>query len=315
VISRGHDSDFYAACLLRFARRAAHAGGRVAPIGMAIPGAALDTRLVMLAHPDMRRPSRARLTCAALACAAMIVVCAAAVPSAAPAQNVTGAAGQVAWQVETSEHFETIHQSLPADRVSGAIRDAEAAYARLSASLKFDMPRRVTMVLVPRDGDLASGAGQYRGVVSQSVVPAAQRVVISLESLNQRPDLIVHELTHQFALEIVPATSRVAPTVIEGLAEHQRGAWTAEALRVIRVEASAGAIPSVANLDATDRHWAHAVFDFVGDQRGEEGIRRLLFALRARETLAPAVPMAFDVTLEQFDQAFRAYVTVRFGQP
>jgi hypothetical protein len=224
-------------------------------------------------------------------------------------------AGQVTWRVDTSEHFELFHQGLPADRVSGAIRDAEAAYAQLSASLKHDMPRRVAIVLVPRDRDLAGDVGQYRGLAPQSAAPTGQRVVISLESLDQRPGLIVHELTHQFAFDIVPGTSRVAPIVIEGLAEHQRGAWSAEALRVMRADALAGAIPSVANLDTTDRHWAHAVFDFVAEQEGEEGIRRLLFALRARETLAAAVPMAFGVTLEQFDQAFRAYVTTRFGQP
>lgn len=41
VIARGHDRDVYSACLLQFARRAAHAGGRIAPIATAMPGVLL----------------------------------------------------------------------------------------------------------------------------------------------------------------------------------------------------------------------------------------------------------------------------------
>lgn len=315
VIARGHDSDFYAACLLRFARRAAHAGGRVAPIGMAIPGAALDERLILLARPAMRRTSRSRLACAALTCAAMIVVCAAAVPTAAPAQNVTGPAGQVTWRIDTSEHFEIFHEGLAADRVADAIGKAEAAYAALNASLKHDMPQRVAIVLIQSYRDLAGAVRQYRGPDPINLQPTTQRLVISLESLDQRPRLIMHELTHQFAFEIVPGTARSAPVLIEGLAEHEGGAWSADAVRVMRSDAIAGAIPTVASLGDKDLHWAHAMFDFVADQHGDEGVRRLLFALRARESLAPAVPMAFGITVEQFDQAFRGYVTNRFGEP
>ena len=126
--------------------------------------------------------------------------------------------------------------------------------------------------------------------------PAGQRLVISLESLDRRTGIVVHELTHQFAFDIVPGTSRVAPVLIEGLAEHQRGAWTAEDLRRTRDAVAAGAIPSMATLAETDHHWAHAVFDFVAVQHGSEGVRRLLFALRAHETLVQAVPMAFGIT-------------------
>jgi len=47
---------------------------------------------------------------------------------------------------------------------------------------------------------------------------------------------------------------------------------------------------------------------------GAEGIRRLVFALRTQNTLARAVPVAFDITPDQFDAEFRAYLTTRFSQ-
>jgi beta-lactamase regulating signal transducer with metallopeptidase domain len=314
VISRGHDRDVYSACLLRFARRASDAGGRIAPIATAMPGAGLPERLGMLAHPQVERSSRSRLFCVAVACVALVAVCAAAAPTAAPVQNVPSPARvQAVWSVDTSEHFEIFHDGLPADRVSDAVRDAEAAYSQLSAALKHDLPRRVPIILVRRDRDLSVTA--VFDLALQNGASARQRLVISLESLDRREGVIVHELTHQFAFDIIPVTSRVAPVLIEGLAEHQRGAWTAEELRATRAAVAIGAIPSVASLDATDRHWAHAAFDFVAAQHGAEGVRQLLFGLRVHETLVQAVPMAFGVTLDQFDQGFRGYVTTTFGPP
>jgi hypothetical protein len=315
VIARGHDREVYGACLLRFARRVAGAGGRMAPVSMAMPGTGLQERLGMLARPEAAHPSGPRLVCAATACAALVVVCAAAAPTAAPSQDGRFLApDQAGWVVDASDHFEIVHNDLPADRVSGAIRDAEAAYTRLSGALKHDLSERVALVLVPRDGDLSAGAAHALDRVLGDD-PARRRVVISLESLDRRTGLIVHELTHPFAFDIVPDTSRLMPSLIEGLAEHQRGVWLAEDLRSTRTAVATGFVPSLTSLAITDRHWAHAVFDFVEVLHGGEGIRQLLFALRAHETLEQAVPMAFGVTPDQFDQSFRDYVTTRFGRP
>ena len=79
VLSHGHDGDVYASCLLRFARRATEAGGRVMPVAAAMSGAGLQQRLRLLAGPP-EPPSRARRLCVVGACAALAVMCAAAVP-------------------------------------------------------------------------------------------------------------------------------------------------------------------------------------------------------------------------------------------
>ena len=199
--------------------------------------------------------------------------------------------------------------------MSDAVRDAEAAYAQLSAALRHDVSQRMTIVLLRRDRDLSATGAQALDAVLQRVDPARSRVLISLESLDRGTGILVHELTHQLAFEIVPDTSRVEPFLIEGLAEHQRGMWTAEDFRSVQAAVATGFIPSVASLATTDRQWAHALFDFVAIQYGAEGIRQLLFALRARETLEQALPIAFGVTLDQFDEGFRNYVTTRFAQP
>jgi hypothetical protein len=69
----------------------------------------------------------------------------------------------------------------------------------------------------------------------------------------------------------------------------------------------------VANLTAADRHWAHAIFDFIAARYGAEGVRGLLFSLRKQNTVADAVPTAFSNTLDQFDREFHGYVTGRMA--
>ncbi len=164
----------------------------------------------MLSHPQPVRASIFRLAVAVALSLALVVVCTAATPTAPPEQNAPSAPGQVTWPLRTSEHFEVFHNSLPADRVDGAVRDAEAAYTQLSAALKHELSRPVPLILLLRDRELPATEARARNFHLQSGAPPAQHLVISLESLDRRTGIIVHELTHQFAFDIVsqpPAAS------------------------------------------------------------------------------------------------------------
>ena len=310
VVSRGHDGGVYASCLLQFARRVAGAGGRVMPMAAAMSGTGLRQRLRLLEAPPAPL-SRGRRLCVVGACAGLAVACAAAMP--VEAQRPPLAPGQ-RWPVVTSEHFEIFHAGLPLDRVSGALRDAERAYQQLAAALRYEIAWRVPIILVERDRDQPTNAADASDLALISGAPNRHRVVLSLESLDRRAGIEVHELTHQFAFEIMPATSRSAPLLIEGLAEYQRGAWREDDLLLTASAVAAGAIPSVATLESNGRNWAHAVFDYVAAEHGgADGVLRLLFALRSQATMVQAIPMAFGLTVDQFDQGFRDYVGVRFG--
>jgi len=102
--------------------------------------------------------------------------------------------------------------------------------------------------------------------------------------------------------------------LIEGLAEYLRGAWRKDDLLRTREVAVTGAIPPLAALDDDSRHWAHALFDYVAAEYGADGVRRLVFALRAQGTLLRAVPVAFDVGIVPFEHGFQEYVAARFGR-
>jgi hypothetical protein len=313
VVSGGHDATRYAACLVRFARRASAAGSRLAPVAMTMPGSGLGARLGMISRPPVC-PSRARLLCGVAAYVAIAVAGAVAAPAAVRAQVRPNAApprdATTAWSVFTSDHFEILHDQLPEQEVRETVRLAEIAYAQLSGALLYELRERVPVILLQRSSDLRATDAQADRIAGLSGAPRRPRIVLSLE-LGSRA--IVHELTHAFAFEIVPETSRIAPVVIEGLAWQLSGVWSASDLNLVRDGALSGTVPGVATLGPSDVAWAHAVFEFVASRYGEEGIRRLLFALRAHSTLPDAIPMAFGSGAE-FDRAFRTFITARFRQ-
>ncbi|MNC95595.1 hypothetical protein D3C83_127510 [compost metagenome] len=72
-------------------------------------------------------------------------------------------------------------------------------------------------------------------------------------------------------------------------------------------------IPGIEALAGAERYWSQALFDFIADSHGAEGLRRCLAALRTRPRVADAVPAALGTTAAQLDAAFRRYVSGRFG--
>ena len=310
VISDGHDADLYAGSLVRFAKSIACAGRRVVPLGTAMPGNGLRQRLAVLANPPEPRADAAPVTYAAVAYAAAVVICCAATFTSAAAQ-LAGRPAADDWLTSASEHFDFFYPRHEESRLDEVTREAEAALAHLSSTLKHEIPQRLSVILVSRDRDLLDAADGARALVEASGT-TARRVLVSLESFDTRPGLLRHEFTHHFTLEIIPQASRVAPWLAEGLAEHQRGQWDAADLARVRDAVLTGQLPALASLSEADRHWGHVLFDFVAAQHGAEGIRRYLFALRARPRPTEAIPVAFGGTLDTFERAFNAYVVARF---
>ena len=316
VIADGHDADRYASCLLRFARRVVTLRARIVPVATAMPGSGLPRRLQLLAHPAARRLSATRVVAGALAGGVIAVTCCLATPAAMPAATAGAAAPQRStgdWRVHTTAHFELVHDRLTTQQLAAIERDAESAYAQLSRLLRYDTRRLIPLVLSERVTTGEALPEQLRELVQRSGEPPRQVIVLPIDALARGGKLLVHELTHQFAFEILPTSTIRAPLLIEGLAEHMRERWQAGDLRDVRAAAATGAVPPAREPDVNSRAWGHALFDFIRAEHGEEGLRRFLFALRSRGTVAQAVPMAFTTTNDNFDQAFQAYVIATFG--
>jgi hypothetical protein len=206
----------------------------------------------LLERPPVRPLPARRRFALALSYTAVLIVCVTATPGAAspalqdtPAPSARAPQAPPGWEVASSEHFEILYRREQANRLSDVMREAEQAYMHIAGALKYDLTERVSLIFVAGDADV-----QDTLALVASGGPSGRRIVVSVESLDGRPGVLIHELTHQFAFEIIPDASHQSPWLIEGLADHQRGIWDTGSVRRVR-EALAGAW--VPDLDALRR--------------------------------------------------------------
>jgi hypothetical protein len=219
------------------------------------------------------------------------------------------------WEIQATEHFDIYYQSQQRGHVDAVAREAERAYARISFALRHELAEKMPLILVREDRDLPRNAEQARALVTASRAPERDHLLVSAETFEKRPGIVLaHELTHQFLFELLPQADREAPWVSEGLPDHHAGFWESSDLVKVRDALVYGSVPAVEGLTASDRHWGHAVFDFVAAEYGAQGIRQYLAALRGRPTSrSDAIRMAFGVSADDFNVAFQTYVRTRFG--
>ena len=219
-----------------------------------------------------------------------------------------------AWTSRATEHFDVYFQPAQSARVDAIAREAERVYTRLSHLLRYDLAAKMDILLLTSDREGPRDAAQAYALVRASGASYRDHLVLSIESFEKQGGaLLAHELTHQFLFELFPDGPRAAPWISESLPDHHAGAWEAAALSVIRADLGRGRVPAIEALSPTDRHWGHAVFDFVATQYGARGVRAYLDALRdSSASMRDPIRIAFDATPSEFNAAFHAFVRSRF---
>ena len=110
-----------------------------------------------------------------------------------------------AWRVQTTDHFDIYHQAAQREADAAAL-EAERAYARISVTMNHELTARMPLILVANDADLPRTAEQAYQLVAASGAPmGAEHLLLSDETVAQRPYWVAHELTHPFLFELLPA--------------------------------------------------------------------------------------------------------------
>jgi hypothetical protein len=217
------------------------------------------------------------------------------------------------WSTRTSPHFEIYYQGQTQAHVDAIARETERVYAQLSAALRHDFADKMPVIIVERDRDLPRTIAEGLALVVASQAPPRDHLFLSVEGFEKRATVLLpHELTHQFLFELLPNANRDAPWVSEGLPDHHSGSWEPADQNKIREAVGAGRIPAVERLTASDRHWGHAVFDYVAVTYGVDGIRRYVTALSSASS-GDAIRSAFGVSAAEFNAAFGHYVREQFA--
>ena len=217
-----------------------------------------------------------------------------------------------AWQLHATEHFDIYHQARQAQADAAAL-EAERAYARISVNMDHQLTARMPVILVANDADLPRTAEQaYQLVAASGASIEADHLLLSEETVAQRPYWVAHELTHPFLFELLPAPQDYAAWVSESLADHHSGTWQPVALAAVRDAVTSGRLPAVESLTVSDRHWGHAVFDYIASQYGVDGVRQYIAVLSRRpQSGGDAIQEAFSTSPTEFDRAVAAYASSR----
>ena len=234
------------------------------------------------------------------------------------------------WFIYETEHFEIFYYPEIEEHLERVAGYAESAYDHISSTLRYDIVEKIPLILFETSAEFQQ-QNVIPGVAQEGVgafaEPTRARIVMPLD---EPPDLlyrlVVHELTHQFEFEIIPSSliRRNVPLWInEGLSDYMTGIWQPLDLMMVRDAAIADTIPEMSDLQGYGQfssprmiyNLGHAVFEFIEETWGEDGLRAYLFSLR-RSVIGggddDAYEGAFQISPAEFDRRFDLYLKARF---
>ena len=233
------------------------------------------------------------------------------------------------WHIYETDHFEIFYYPELEEHLARVAGYAESAYAQVSADLTHDLATRVPLVVFKTHSEFEQqniAPGQSPEGVGAFAEPFRQRIVLPIdEPPDQLYRLITHELTHQFAFDIIPRSfirQGIPLWVDEGLADYMAGVWRPLDLMAVRDAALSDIVPRMSEFVgygafANARvvyNLGHSAFEFIEERWGKEGVRQFLFSLR-KTVIGGGGDIyqdAFDISAEEFDDAFESYIRDRF---
>lgn len=230
------------------------------------------------------------------------------------------------WQVYRSPHFEVYYYPEFEPQLGRIVSYAESAYERISNELKHEIPFAIPMILYKTFSEFQQ-TNLFPAEIPEGVLafaePARDRMVLPIdEPPDKLLDLITHELTHIFEFDIIPRSlvrQSVPLWIDEGLADYMTGKWDALDLMIVRDAAVTDQIPTFEELNVgfsrAPYDFGHAIFEFMEERFGKEGVRQFLFALRRAVVGGVSddvYEQSFRMSPEEFDRLFRKWLKERF---
>jgi hypothetical protein len=231
-----------------------------------------------------------------------------------------------AWRIYKSPHFEVFYYPEFEQHLARLVSYLESAYLKISSDLKHEMTHPIPVIFYKTHSEFEQTnlGPAFEGILAFAE-PVRGRMVLPIdEPPDKLQGLIVHELTHVFAFDLIPRTliQRDLPLWIdEGLADYMRGIWDNLDLMMVRDAAVTDQVPklSKAEFEALSGrlvyNLGHAAFEFIEARYGKEGIRQFLYTLRKGilgGSTEDIYQQAFRTKPEDFDEAFDKWLKERF---
>ena len=233
------------------------------------------------------------------------------------------------WHVYRSPHFDIHYYPSVEPFLDQLVSYAESAYAQLNKSLDHELRFRVPLVVYRTHGEFLQTnitLGELPEFVAAFAEPVQYRIVLPIDG---PPDelykLITHELVHIFEYSMFyegylgRALRSSPPTwLMEGLASYLADDESTLDQMVIRdgvVNNNLPPIESLTQVTYLTYRYGHAVFEYIEQEHGIEGLRSFLFEFKKvllTGSLSRAVKEAFGYDLEEFNRRFNRYLRKKY---
>ena len=234
------------------------------------------------------------------------------------------------WHVYRAPHFDVYYYPEEEQFLEQIVSFAESSYLHLSKALDHELKFRVPLICYRTHGDYEQTNIAPPWVTEGSLAfadPLEKRMVIALD---QPPDFLYkvldHEMTHIFQYSILFQDSagralRGNPPgwLIEGLASYMADDEDSIARMIIRDAVVNGLVPPITKVQGVSYlfsyRFGHAVFDFIEQEFGKEGIKSFLSEYRKvllAGNVEKALKETFNIDADEFDRRFRRYLLKKY---
>jgi len=233
------------------------------------------------------------------------------------------------WQVYESPHFNIHYYPEEEPFLEEVVSYVESAYLRLSKELDHELRYRVPLVIYKTHGEFQQTnitMSELPEGVAAFAEPIQNRMVLPIDlPPDQLYALIAHELTHIFQYSMFfdgyigrALRSNVPTWLMEGMASYFADDESNIDRMAIRDAVVNNILPPIQSLNVVTfltYRYGHAIFDFIEQEHGKEGVRNFLFEYRKvllTNNIDKAIKEAFGYDINAFNRRFNRYLRQKY---
>ena len=231
------------------------------------------------------------------------------------------------WNVYHSTHFDFYFYEEERDQLQRVVDVSESAYQDLSQKFNFQISKKIPMIFYHTHSAFEQTNVMLNFVpegVGAFAEPVKNRMVLPVDMPDdQLLQLVKHELTHVFEYEILfqgkfgkNITANPPTWMMEGLASFMGEDEDSRDRMVLRDAVVTDRIPRISMNPGGyfAYRFGHAVFKFIQQTYGWEGLRDFIYEYRNTlgSSVDRALKRAFNLTPDEFDTRFRTWLRKQY---
>jgi hypothetical protein len=232
------------------------------------------------------------------------------------------------WNIYHSTHFDVYFYDEEKPSLQKVVDNAESAYDDLSRKFNFQISKKIPLIYYATHSAFEQTNVDLNFIpegVGAFAEPTRNRMVLPIDTTDEKLlQLIQHELTHIFEYELLfqgklgkNITANPPTWLMEGLASFMAQDEDSKDRMVLRDAVVTDQVPAISRAQGGGYfayRFGHAVFEFIQQKYGWEGVRDFIYEYRNTlgNSVERALKRAFDVTPDEFDSRFRTWLRKQY---